>query len=165
MNNLSDILKYGMDMERCAKEFYSFYKNKISNESIRMMFESLADMEDEHYNILKTQLDRLEANDPVEALDLSESEGARIILDKAEELKNIGADFDTAELPILRMAYSMENDFATFYQKAADEVDEPNAKALLETLARWEITHRDDFAKSIEIALQQSWFGQGFAPF
>lgn len=165
MKNLQDILKYAMGMELRAKEFYTFYKDKLSNKSLKLMFESLADMEDEHYNILKTQLENLEKDAKVEKLDLSQAEGVRIIDEKAEELKNLSEDFDVSELPILRMAYSMENDFATYYQKAAAETEDPNAKELLETLAKWEINHRDDFAKAVEIALQNTWFSQGFAPF
>lgn len=165
MKQLQDILKYAMDMELRAKEFYTFYKDRVKNKSIQMMFESLAEMEDQHYNILKTQLENLQNKEQVEKLDLSQAEGIRIIDEKAEELRNIGEDFDTSELPILRMAYAMENDFATFYQNAAERVEEPNAKELLETLAQWEIHHRDDFAKSVELALQNTWFSQGFAPF
>ena len=165
MKNLEDILSYAMSMELRAKEFYTFYKDKVNNKSIQLMFESLADMEDEHYNILKRQLENLQKNAQVEKLDLSEAEGIRIIDQKAAELSGLGEDFDTSEFPILRMAYSMENDFATYYQNAAANTEEPNAKELLQTLAKWEINHRDDFAKSVQIALENTWFNQGFAPF
>ena len=165
MRNLEDILKYAMSMELRAKEFYTFYKDKVNNKSIKLMFESLSEMEDEHYNILKSQLENLQKNEQIEKLNMSEAEGIHIIGQKAAELHGIGEDFDTSELPILRMAYAMENDFATYYQNAAANVEDPNAKELLETLAKWEIEHRDDFAKSVEIALQNTWFSQGFAPF
>ena len=165
MENLQDILKYAMDMELRAKEFYSFYKDKVNNKSIKLMFESLVDMEDQHYNILKQQLDRLEKNSEIQKLDLTHSEGDNIINERAAELKDLNEDFDVSELPILRMAYAMESDFATYYQNAAEKVEEENAKELLLTLAKWEIKHRDDFAQAVEIALQNTWFSQGFAPF
>lgn len=165
MKNLQDILKYAMDMELRAKEFYSFYKDKVNNKSIKLMFESLVDMEDQHYNILKQQLDRLEKNSEIQKLDLTHSEGDNIINERAAELKDLDEDFDVSELPILRMAYAMESDFATYYQNAAEKVEEENAKELLLTLAKWEIKHRDDFAQAVEIALQNTWFSQGFAPF
>ena len=165
MKNLQDILKYAMDMELRAKEFYSFYKDKVNNKSIKLMFESLVDMEDQHYNILKQQLDRLEKNSEIQKLDLTHSEGDNIINERAAELKDLNEDFDVSELPILRMAYAMESDFATYYQNAAEKVEEENAKELLLTLAKWEIKHRDDFAQAVEIALQNTWFSQGFAPF
>ena len=165
MKNLQDILQYAMDMELRAKEFYSFYKDKVNNKSIKLMFESLVDMEDQHYNILKQQLDRLEKNYEIQKLDLTHSEGDNIINERAAELKDLNEDFDVSELPILRMAYAMESDFATYYQNAAEKVEEENAKELLLTLAKWEIKHRDDFAQAVEIALQNTWFSQGFAPF
>lgn len=165
MKNLQDILKYAMDMELRAKEFYSFYKDKVNNKSIKLMFESLVDMEDQHYNILKQQLDHLEKNSEIQKLDLTHSEGDNIINERAAELKDLDEDFDVSELPILRMAYAMESDFATYYQNAAEKVEEENAKELLLTLSKWEIKHRDDFAQAVEIALQNTWFSQGFAPF
>ncbi len=165
MKNLQDILKYAMGMELRAKEFYTFYTDKLTNKSIKLMFESLASMEDEHYNILKKQLDNLEQNSQIQELDLSQAEGIRIIKEKAQELKNLSDDFDVSELPILRMAYAMESDFATYYQRAAAETDDPAAQKLLETLAQWEINHRDDFATAVELALENTWFSQGFAPF
>ena len=165
MKNLQEILKYAMDMELRAKEFYTFYKEKLNNKSLKLMFESLADMEDEHYNILKKQLDNLTNNAEVEELDLSQAEGVRIIEEKAKELKNLSEDFDVSELPILRMAYAMESDFASYYQRAAEATEDLKAKKLLETLAEWEIHHRDDFASAVEIALENTWFSQGFAPF
>lgn len=165
MNNLEDILKYAMSMEMRAKEFYEFYKNKVKNANIKIMFEGLAAMEDQHYEILEKQLKNLQENNAVGPLNLDVNTGSDIIDEKAADLKDLSEDFDVSELPILRMAYAMENDFAIYYQNAAKEVEDKNAKELLETLAKWEIKHRDDFAQEVEQALQSSWFNQGFAPF
>ena len=96
MKNLQDILKYAMDMELRAKEFYSFYKDKVNNKSIKLMFESLVDMEDQHYNILKQQLDHLEKNSEIQKLDLTRSEGDNIINERAAELKDLDEDIGLA---------------------------------------------------------------------
>lgn len=165
MNRLEDILKYAMSMELRAKEFYTFYKDKVNNRGIKKMFESLSAMEDEHYTILNDQLKNYQQNNELIKMDLDASKGNEIIDSKSEDLKNLSEDFDVSELPILRMAYSMENDFAVYYEKAAKEVENPEAKQLLETLAAWEIKHRDDFAREVNQALQNSWFSQGFSPF
>ncbi|MDO4712055.1 MAG: ferritin family protein [Peptostreptococcaceae bacterium] len=165
MNRLEDILKYAMAMELRAKEFYTFYKDKVQNKSIKLMFEGLSAMEDEHYEILNDQLKNLQNNKQIAPLDLDVNAGNDIVDSKASELAGLSEDFDVSELPILRMAYAMENDFAVYYQNAAKEVEDPAAKELLETLAKWEIKHRDDFAREVDQALQNSWFSQGFAPF
>lgn len=165
MNRLEDILKYAMSMELRAKEFYTFYKDKVNNKSIKLMFEGLSAMEDEHYEILNSQLKNYQESKTIAPLNLDVAKGSDIVDSKASELANLSEDFDVSELPILRMAYAMENDFAVYYQNAAEEVEDPAAKELLETLAKWEIKHRDDFAREVEQALQSSWFSQGFSPF
>jgi Rubrerythrin. len=59
MKNATEILKYAMNMERKAQEFYNFYKDKVSSKKIKELFEGLASMEEEHYSILERQLDSL----------------------------------------------------------------------------------------------------------
>ena len=165
MNRLEDILHYAMSMELRAKEFYTFYKDRVSNKSMKLIFEGLSAMEDEHYEILRKQLESYQQGKKLIKMDLDASKGSDIIDSKAVELAHLNEDFDVSELPILRMAYSMENDFAVYYEKAAKEVEDPDAKELLETLAAWEIQHRDDFAREVDQALKSTWFSQGFAPF
>lgn len=45
------------------------------------------------------------------------------------------------------MAYLIENDFANFYEKALEKSKNEQEKTLLETLAKWEHTHRELFYK------------------
>lgn len=152
-------------MELRAKEFYTFYKDKVQNKHIKLMFEGLSAMEDEHYEILHDQLKNYRESKTIAPLKLDIAQGSDIVDSKAAELESLSEDFDVSELPILRMAYAMENDFAVYYENAAKEVEDPAAKELLEALAKWEIKHRDDFAREVEQALKSSWFSQGFAPF
>lgn len=165
MNNSADILKYAMEMEKRAKEFYDFYKDKVKNYKIKQLFSGLSDMEDEHYNILKKQLDSVEKNNTFEPLDLELSSGESIITSKEKDMEHVDMDYDLSDLPILRMAYAMENDFAVFYEKAVDQVDDENAKNLLRVLAKWENEHRKAFEDEVAQATQNSWFGQSFYPF
>ncbi len=165
MNRLEDILYYAMSMELRAKEFYTFYKDRVNNQSIKRIFEGLSAMEDEHYELLRQQLENYKQSNKLIKMNLDASQGNRIIDSKAAELAHVDEEFDVSELPILRMAYSMENDFVVYYENAAREVEDPEAKELLETLAKWEIQHRDDFAREVNQALQSTWFSQGFAPF
>ena len=165
MKNASDILKYAMNMEKRAQEFYTFYKDKVVSQKIKELFEGLSSMEEEHYSILKKQLDSLEKNNTFDEFVLTETDGQNIILNKTKDLENVNLEYDLSDLPILRMAYSMENDFAMFYEKAIEQVDDRQAKELLKTLAKWEKEHRDSFEAEVKNAFHSSWFAQSFSPF
>lgn len=165
-NNYIEILKYAMNMEKKAQEFYTTYMDKVQKESNKAIFKELATMEDEHYEILEKQLKKVEADGvfaKVEGFDLSGGED--IFKTNERDLKYVDFSKAVEDLPILRMAYAMESDFADFYAKAAEKAEDPNAKELLLTLAKWEIVHRDSFDAEIRLATEHSWFGNGFAPF
>lgn len=165
MNNAKDIIKYAMDMEKRAQEFYEFYKDKVTSRKIKELFEGLAEMEVEHYAILEKQLKSLEDTNSFEEFALEVSEGEDIIKSKTKDMEHVDLEYDLSDLPILRMAYAMENDFAIFYEKALEKATDPIAKDLLGTLAKWEREHRDSFQNEVELATQNSWFAQGFYPF
>ena len=86
MKNASDILKYAMNMEKRAQEFYTFYKDKVVSQKIKELFEGLSSMEEEHYSILKKQLDSLEKNNTFDEFVLTETDGQNIILNKTSFL-------------------------------------------------------------------------------
>ena len=165
MKNATEILKYAMNMERKAQEFYNFYKDKVSSKKIKELFEGLASMEEEHYSILERQLDSLEKNNSFTEINLKEADGESIIQNKTKDLEHVDFEYDLSDLPILRMAYAMENDFATFYEKALEQTEDEQAKYLLSTLAKWEREHRDSFEEEVKNAMQSTWFSQSFYPF
>ncbi|WP_101772399.1 ferritin-like domain-containing protein [Peptostreptococcus faecalis] len=165
-SNYVEILKYAMNMEQKASEFYKMYLDKVQENSNKEIFKELADMEDDHYNILNEQCQKLENNGSFDQVDVSKLKGGEDIF-KINERDIKSMDFNKAvdDLPILRMAYAMESDFAKFYDEAAKKAEDPNAKKLLETLASWEIAHRDSFDAEIKLATENSWFSNSFSPF
>jgi rubrerythrin len=66
------------------------------------------------------------------------------------------------DLPVLRMAYLIERDFAEFYTQMADKVDGP-AKEVLLKLAHWERGHERLFKqfhdRAFELYAQMPWGG------
>lgn len=165
MKNAAEILRYAMNMERKAQEFYNFYKDKVTSRKIKELFEGLVAMEEDHYTILEKQLESLEKNNTFAEINLTEVEGENIFKAKSKDLDHVDLEYDLSDLPILRMAYAMENDFANFYQKALEQAEDEQAKQLLGTLAKWEIEHRDSFEEEVKTALQSTWFSQSFSPF
>jgi len=66
------------------------------------------------------------------------------------------------DLPVLRMAYLIELDFAEYYTKAAKQA-EGEAKKVLQMLAKWERSHEALFKKmhdqAYELYAQMPWGG------
>lgn len=164
-NNYKEILKYAMNMELKAKEFYTLYKDKVVNDSVKKLFAELSEMEDDHYNILKTQLDSVEKDGKFAEVDIELDGGEDIIEEAGKDLDNVNLEYDLADFPILRMAYAMEADFAQFYQTASEKAEDPNAKKLLKVLTKWEINHRDSFEQQLKMAQKETWFENSFSPF
>jgi rubrerythrin len=67
-----------------------------------------------------------------------------------------------ADLPVLRMAYLIERDFAEFYEMSANQA-EGDAKEVLSMLAAWERGHERLFKifydKAFEEYAQMPWGG------
>lgn len=165
MDKRLQILKYAMNMEKRAQEFYELYLDKVTNPNIKALFTELSEMEIGHYELLKKQVDSLEEQGHLAPVNLEEEEGASIIKTNAKELDNVSLEYDMADLPILRMAYSMEDDFAKYYASAIDQTDDEEARTLLRALSKWEIKHRDSFEKQLKQAQMNIWFDNSFAPF
>lgn len=165
MNTNIEILKYAMNMEKRAQEFYSLYRDKVSNPTIKALFEELSEMEIGHYEMLKNQVESLEQTGDLAEIDLEAEEGNSIIKTGSKALEGVSLEYDMADLPILRMAYSMEDDFANYYKAAAEKTEDEKAKKLLNALSRWEIKHRDSFAEQVKNAQMNIWFDNSFSPF
>ena len=68
-------------------------------------------------------------------------------------------------LSALRMAYLIEKDAADFYARAAERVDDPNAKRMFRDLAEWEKGHLRLLEGEYNYLLDQFHNTMGFAPF
>ena len=66
------------------------------------------------------------------------------------------------DLPVLRMAFLIEKDFAEFYESSAQKAD-GEGKKVLQMLAKWERGHEKLFKqlhdKTYEIYAQNPWGG------
>ncbi len=168
MKTEKDIIEFAMAMELQGQRFYQSFVDQVENETAKMWFKSLAETEKEHYDILKKQFDSL--NDQGEWLDISDELSKnpdQSLFNERKENENLEVKklHSHADLSILRMAYLIENDFAEYYKKAAEQTEDPQGKKLLMTLFEWENEHRRLFHEEYQQAMQDNWFDQGFSPF
>lgn len=169
MDTTLEILKYAMEMEKQGQMFYQKYKDEIENENAKKVFESLADVENDHYNILKKHYDGLSENKNWSSADIKLTDGEdifeNVFKEEQDKMTNKNLKSSFSDMTIMRMAYLIENDFANYYREAIKKTDNEQAKNLLKTLAEWEDKHREYFYNEFKSFMQDSWFDQSFYPF
>jgi rubrerythrin len=159
MKNIKKILEFGMAMEKNAQKFYSYYETIAQSKETQDLFRELESIEFHHYNVLNKMYESLNFKDNL--LEIS------WVVDNSSREKNTSIFADNSDLlispeiatdiNILRMAYLIENDFATFYQNAASQVKEQNVKEFLNELASWETEHSNLFKVRYENILKSEW--------
>ena len=148
MDRIKKILSFAMRMEKNPVDFYEFFMDKdVSNEA-RKLFEELAEIERQHFSILKEQYDKRGFTEaPIEiSWVVDETFKARdphILADNSDMIA--GYDTNISDISVMRMAYLIETDFSYFYGKAMKAVEDAEVKKLLSDLAQWEKQHGDMF--------------------
>lgn len=160
MNKVQRILAFAMRMEKDAQEFYSYYADKVSSESLKKLFHELAEIEKNHYEYLNKKHDQLDFKEPPLSIswvvdNAFAAVDPHILADSSDLIGNVPEG--SSDLTIIRMAYLIENDFAEFYMHASEAVDDNNAGEFLRTLAQWEDKHRDMFYDRYKVLLKNHW--------
>jgi len=135
------IYEYALQREHEGKRFFEENAERMQHAAAAEAFRQLAAEEQKHINFIQTELDRLNAGGPpaAPATDL-EAEGFFSQRAAGEAIDQTTLEAMVPDLPVLRMAYLIERDFAEFYERAAAQA-EGEARTALETLARWERVH------------------------
>lgn len=160
MTKIQKILEYAMRMEKDAQEFYSYYCGKVSSPDIKTLFENLVEMEKSHFNYLKDMFEKLNFSNPPVSISWVVDNSAKevntsIFSDNSDLLNN--NETSITDLSVIRLAYLMESDFALFYSNAANAIEDLEVKKFLDSLAKWEIEHREMFKKKYEALLKEHW--------
>lgn len=160
MDKIKSILKFAMRMEKDAGDFYEFYMDKAVSKETGKLFAELVGIERQHYGILKKKNDELEYSEPPITISWVVDENFKaqdphVLADNSDILP--GLDADATDISIIRMAYLIETDFAYFYKKAAEIMEEPEVKGFLTELAGWELQHKELFYKKYLSLLDKNW--------
>ncbi|MFZ5809079.1 MAG: ferritin family protein [Chloroflexota bacterium] len=162
--DIHKIFEYALQREFEGKRFFEENAERLSHAAAVGAFKSLAQEEQKHIIFIQNQLDALGKGKSAEAAGSKEMEAARFFADRAQSelLEQTVAEAMVADLPVLRMAYLIERDFAEFYEMAAKKSSGEAQKAL-EMLAKWERTHEELF-KNLHDAIfekyaQMPWGG------
>ena len=162
--DIRKIYEYALQREHEGKRFFSENAGRRSHAAAVGVFEQLADEEQKHIDFIQAQIDALdkgEAPDTALGMELEE-EGFFSQRAKSEMLDQTVMEAMVPDLPVLRMAYLIERDFAEFYEMAAAK-SEGKAQKVLRMLASWERGHEKLFKhmhdKAFEEYAEMPWGG------
>ena len=136
--NIQKILEYALQREFEGKRLFEQNAARLQNAAAVGAFKAIAAEEQRHIEFIQSQLNAL-AGGHAPALELP---SAGFFADRAESeaIADTVIESMVADLPVLRMAYLIERDFAEFYAQAASKA-EGDAKKTLDMLAHWESGH------------------------
>jgi rubrerythrin len=143
--NIHNIYAYALQREEEGKRFFEESAARASHASVVGIFERLAQEEERHIAFIQGLIDQLDraGGASVESM-ASElvADDDRFFSERAagEMIDQTTIESMTPDLPVLRMAYLIERDFAEFYEMAAARAT-GEAQEALTMLARWERTH------------------------
>ena len=154
-----DILKiyqYALQREIEGKRFFEQNADRLSHAAATGAFNNLAEEEQKHIEFIQEQIDLINKGvSPDLAMgNAMQDEGFYSQRAVSESIDKATLEAMVPDLPILRMAYLIEQDFADFYEKAAAQA-EGEAKTVLTMLANWERSHEDLFKQYHDKAFQE----------
>lgn len=156
--NIRKVLEYALQREHEGKAFFENNAERLSSAAAVGAFKVIAKEEQRHIEFIQAQIDTLgmKGNDQENAQKAStELDETEFFADRADKemIEQTVNEAMVADLPVLRMAYLIERDFAEFYSHAASKT-EGDAKVVLEFLARWESGHERLFKKMHDEAFE-----------
>ena len=159
-------LAYAMRIEQESAKYYNHYSSRCKSDNSKIIFEALAKMEADHYEILKKQYDSVAKDGNWLEIKLDGFTSPELLLNKGtERITESELDSELSDVTIIRMAYLMENDLAIFYKEWSKKTEDPFAEKLLIKLSEWENEHYNMLYAEHTMLLKNSWFKMGFAPF
>lgn len=154
--DIRKVYEYALQREHEGKRFFEENATRLSHASAVGVFHKLAQEEQKHIEYIQRQIDFLDENKPSD-LEMGVSmENAGFFSSRAtsEFIDQTVSEAMVPDLPVLRMAYLIERDFAEFYEKAASLATD-DVRKVLETLAFWERRHETLFKELHDKALAE----------
>ncbi|MBM3150765.1 MAG: hypothetical protein FJZ96_00940 [Chloroflexi bacterium] len=158
------IYEYALQREFEGKRFFEQNAERLSHAAAVNAFKQLAAEEQKHIEFIQAQIATLDGGGPPNTALGEAMQQAGFFTQRAESemIGQTTLEAMAPDLPVLRMAYLIERDFAEFYEMAAQKSDD-RAKPALEMLASWERSHERFFRqlhdKAFEEYAQMPWGG------
>ncbi len=142
--DVQKIFEYALQREEEGKKFFEDNAGRFSHATAVGVFKTLAVEEQKHIEFIKNQLAALQPGSPDAVGAELKPEGFFAHRAETELIEKTVLESMVQALPILRMAYLIERDFAEFYESAAAQTEGKPREALT-LLASWERGHEKLF--------------------
>jgi rubrerythrin len=162
--DIRKIYDYALQREHEGKRFFEENASRLSHAAAVGAFKELAAEEQKHIEFIESQIAALDKGQPASEAFGKELERKGFFSQRAhsEMLDQTVLEAMVPDLPVLRMAFLIEKDFAEFYESSAKKA-EGEAKNVLKMLAKWERSHEALFKQlhdsAYEIYAQMPWGG------
>ena len=154
--DIRKIYEYALQREHEGKRFFAENAGRLSHAAAVGVFEQLAAEEQKHIEFIQAQIHALDKGGAPDTALGAELEEAGFFSQRAdsEMLDQTVIEAMVPDLPVLRMAYLIERDFAEFYEMAASK-SEGKAQEVLQMLGGWERGHEKLFKRLHDTAFEE----------
>jgi rubrerythrin len=160
-----DILKEAILLERRGQAFYQKVASQAENPAVKAFFETMAQEEVRHVEILESQFASYVQNRQfltIPARDQENEPVAEFVLSQKVKRKIAAADFEAAAITAAMM---MEERAVALYSKRAETTQDPAEGTLYQWLADWERGHLSFLAQLDSEIKEAVWNDNQFWPF
>lgn len=159
-----DVLKQAILLEIKGKAFYESAARESKINGIRQVFETMAEEEKGHIDVLTRQLKSVGRSgkfEPASFTQMAEDITPQIL---TEEIRKNAADA-AYEAAAIGAAMDMEDKAVKFYGNRAQETDDPMEREMFQWLSDWEKTHLTLLSGLDKQLQEEIWNDQSFWPF
>jgi len=162
MESQEDILKGALLLERRGQALYEAAARGTGNEAVRELFQTLAEEEGRHIEVLAKAFASLVRSGRIaHGVPSGVPDATGAVLSEGLKREISAASYEAAAL---YAAMALEERAVAFYSEAARK-SSGDAADLYGWLARWERTHLDLLTSLDEDLRQKVWYDQKFWPF
>lgn len=150
------ILEYALAKEMEGMQYYESKANYVHNEKVKEVFKQLSLMEKDHVDYIQSLINKINED---EYISYKEDDIGDVFRNRQKNEIVYSGNLTAlkTDLPVLRMAYLIEEDFMKFYEKSAEKIDNEEVKKILNHLAEWEKVHRDMVYELYQAASKDYW--------
>ena len=154
--DIRKIYEYALQREYEGKRFFEQNAERLSHAAAVGAFKQLALEEQKHIEFIQSQIEALDKGETLTVAVGLELNKAGFFSQRAqtEQIDQTVAEAMVPDLPVLRMAYLIERDFAEFYSTMAVKA-QGEARQVLDMLATWERGHEKLFKYLHDQAFEQ----------
>jgi len=164
-NKAVEILKNAVLLEKRGRAYYSQVAGQSDKSAVRQFFQTMADEEKHHEQILADQFRYYQQSGKFKAVDYPENPlsgfDSTVLTGQLKEQIS-AADFEAAAIAA---AMALEKNAVELYDRRFQDTDDPEEKALYRWLRDWEKTHLELLAKTERELTEGIWFDNSFWPF